>query len=145
MSIQAGCQGVTYTLAGRVAEVLIHDVSSSLVKVTRSSDQDFLQGFMSLRSISHDPEKWSQRGQEFMRRKQDDDVTLCFRRAKDKHGEICATAYISEEKGRRSIGEAEAARGYFWSAAQKFMELETIAAAVRSLKKIEGYKEAAWL
>ena len=135
------------TLAARVVDVLMQDVSSPLVEVTRSSDQGFLKEFMSLGSISHDPEKWSQRGQEFMQRKQYDDAAMCFRRAKDKHGETCATAYILEEKGRRlaSTGEAEAARGYFRSAAQKFMELEMVAEAVRSLEKIEEYKEAAWL
>lgn len=134
-------------LAARVADLLKQDVSSPLVEVTTSSDPQFLKELLSLRSVSHDPERWSDRGQELMQRKQYDDAVICFRRAKDKRGEVCATAYIFEEKGRRlaSIGDAEAARDCFRSAAQKFMELEMVAEAVRSLEKMEEYKEAAWL
>ena len=123
-------------LAARVADLLKQDVSSPLVEVTTSSDPDFLKELLSLRSISHDPERWSDRGQELMQRKQYDDAVICFRRAKDKRGETCATAYIFEEKGRRlaSMGDAEAARDCFRSAVQKFMELEMVAEAVRSLE-----------
>ena len=134
-------------LAARVADLLKQDMSSPLVEVTTSSDPDFLKELISLRSISHDPQRWLDRGWELMQRKQYEDAAICFRRAKHKRGETCATAYIFEEKGRRlaSIDDAEAARDWFRSAAQKFTELEMIAEAVRNLEKMEEYKEAAWL
>jgi len=134
-------------LAARVADLLKQDVSSPLVEVTTSSDPDFLKELISLRSISHNPKRWSDRGWELVQRKQYEDAAICFRRAKDERGETCATAYIFEEKGRRlaSIEDAEAARDCFRSAAQKFMDLEMVAEAVRNLEKMEEYKEAAWL
>ena len=134
-------------LAARVADLLKQDVSSPLVEVTTSSDPDFLKELISLRSISHDPKRWSDRGWELMQREQYEDAAICFRRAKDKRGEICATAYIFEEKGRRLVSsdDAEAARDYFRSAVQKFTELEMVAEAARTLEKMEEYKEAAWL
>ncbi|ERF74595.1 hypothetical protein EPUS_00725 [Endocarpon pusillum Z07020] len=134
-------------LAVRVADLLKHDVSSPLVEVTTSSDPDFLQELLSLRSVSHDPYKWSDRGHELMQRKQFDDAVICFRRAKDKGGETCTTAYIFEEKGRHltSSGDAGAARDCFQSAFQKFLELDIIAEAVRCLEKLEEYHEAALL
>ena len=134
-------------LAAQVADLLKQDLSSPLVEVTTSSDPGFLTELISLRSISHDPKRWSDRGWELMQRKQYKDSAICFRRAKDNRGETCATAYIFEEEGRRlaSVDDAEAARDCFWSAAQKFTELEMIAEAVRNLEKMEEYKEAAWL
>ena len=134
-------------LALRVADLLKQDVSSPLVEVTTSSDPDFLKELISLRSISHDPKRWSDRGWELMQRKQHEDAAICFRRAKDKRGETCATAYIFEEKGRclASIDDAEAARECFRYAAQKFIGLEMVAEAVRNLEKMEAYEEAAWL
>lgn len=134
-------------LAAQVADLLKQDLSSPLVEVTTSSDPDFLKELMSLRSISHDPGRWSDRGQELMQRKQYDDAVICFRKAKDKSGETRATAYIFEETGRRlaSTGDAQAARDCFRSATQKFMELEMIAEAARSLERMEEYQEAAWL
>ena len=134
-------------LAAQVADLLKQDVSSPLVEVTTSSDPDFLKELISLRSISHDPKSWSDRGWELKQRKQYEDAAICFRRAKDKRGETCVTAYIFEEKGRRlaSIDDAQAARDCFRTAAQMFMELEMVAEAVRNLEKMEEYGEAAWL
>ena len=134
-------------LAAQVADLLKQDVLLPLVEVTRSSDPDFLKELISLRSISHDPTRWSDRGWELVQRKQYEDAAICFRRAKDERGETYATAYIFEENGRRlaSIDDAEAARDSFRSAAQKFMELEMVVEAVRNLEKMEEYKEAALL
>ena len=135
------------TLAAQVANLLKQSTSSPLVEVTTSSDPGFLKDLISLRSISHDPQRWSDRGRELTQRKQYDDAAICFRRAKDERGEACATAYIFEEKGRRlnSIKDVEVARGCFRSAIQKFLELDMVAEAVRNLERMKEYKEAAWL
>ena len=134
-------------LAAQVADLLKQDKSSPLVEVTTSSDPDFLKELMSLRSISHDPKRWSDRGWELIQRKQYEDAAICFRRAKDERGELCTSAHIFEEKGRRlaSINDTEAARRCFRSAAQKFKELKMVSEAVRNLERIEEYEEAAWL
>lgn len=134
-------------LAARVADILTHDASSPLVEVTKSSDPSFLQDLLSLRAISHDPERWSDRGHQLMQRKEYYDAAICFRRAKDKQGETCATAHIMEERGRHlaSIGHMKTSRDYFRSAVQKFVELKMVAEAVRTLERMEEYEEAAWL
>ena len=134
-------------LATGVAESLRRSESSPLVEVTRSSDPAFLKELTSLRSISQDPASWSARGQELMQRSQYEDAAICFRRAKNKRGETCATAYIFEEKGRRlaSTEDIRTARECFRQAVQKFVELNMIAEAVRNLERIKEFAEAAWL
>ena len=135
------------SLAAQVAGVLKQDQSSPLVEVTNSSNPDFIKELVSLRSIKHDPERWSARGQEFMQRRQYDDAAICFRRAKDKCGETCANAYISEERGRRftSAGKTEAARVSFRDAVQKFMELEMVPESSRNFESLGEFREAALL
>ena len=134
-------------LAARVADLPKHNILSPLVKVTTSSDPDFLKELLSLRSISYDPARWSYKGEDLIQRNQYDDAVICFRRAKDKRGETCATAYIFEEKERRltSSNDADAARDCFQLAIQKFLELNMIAEAVRCLEKLEEYQRAALL
>ena len=135
------------SLAARVADVLKQDHSSPLVEVTNSSNPDFIKELVSLRSIKHDPERWLARGQEFMQRRQYEDAAICFRRAKDKRGETCANAYISEERGRRfaSIDKTEAAQVSFRDAVQKFMELEMVPESSRNLESLGEFREAALL
>ena len=135
------------TISAQVAEFLTHDLSSPLVEATKSSDANFLEELMSLRSISHDPQRWSDRGQELIQRKQFKDAAMCFRRAMDKRGETYATAFIFEEEGRRlvAIDKIKAAQPFFRSAVQKFRELDRTADAVRTLVKMGELSEAAML
>lgn len=135
------------TSATRVAELLRHDESSPLVEATKSSDADFFKELISLRFTSDDSGRWSARGQELLQRRQYEDAAICFRRAKDKRGETCATAFIFEEKGRRlaSTDDIEGARGYFRSAVEMFTTLDMVAEAVWNLEAMEGFEEAACL
>ena len=135
------------SLAAQVADLLKHKVSSPLVEVTKSSDPDFLRELISLRSVSYDPGRWSDRGQELMQRKQYEDAVICFRRAKDERGETHTTAHIAEENGRRqaSIANTGLARSYFRTAADKFIELDLAADAVRNLERMGEFEEAAEL
>ena len=135
------------TLAARVADLLKQNVSSPLVEVTRSSDPEFLEELISLRSISHDAKRWSDRGEELMQGKQYEDAVICFRRAKSEPGEAHAMACIFEERGRRSaaINDTEAAQACFRSAAENFKVLEMITETVRNLERLKEFEEAAWL
>ena len=135
------------SLAAQVADLLKQNTSSPLVEVTKSSDPDFLRELISLRSVSYDPGRWSDRGQELMQRKQYEDAVICFRRAKDERGETHATAYIAEENGRRqaSVVNTGLARSYFRTATDKFMELDLAVDAVRNLERMGEFEEAAEL
>ena len=135
------------SLAAQVANLLNQNASSPLVEVTKSSDPDFLRELISLRSVSYDPGRWSDRGQELMQRMQYEDSVICFRRAKDERGETHATAYIAEENGRRqaSVVNTGLAGLYFRTAADKFMELDLAADAVRNLERMGEFEEAAEL
>ncbi|KAL8732005.1 MAG: hypothetical protein Q9181_004094 [Wetmoreana brouardii] len=136
------------SLAAQVASILKQNASSSpLVEVTKSSDPDFLRELISLRSVSYDPGRWSDRGQELMQRKQHEDAIICFRRAKDERGETHATACIAEENGRRqaSVGNTGLARSHFRTAADKFVELDLAVEAIRNLERMEEFEEAAEL
>ncbi|KAL9606788.1 MAG: hypothetical protein Q9179_000078 [Wetmoreana sp. 5 TL-2023] len=135
------------SLAAQVANILDQNASSPLVEVTKSSDPDFLRELISLRSVSYDVGRWSDRGQELMQRKQHEDAVICFRRAKDERGETHATACIAEENGRRqaSLGHTGLARSHFRTAADKFVELDLAADAVRNLERMEEFEEAAEL
>lgn len=135
------------SLAAQVAELLKQNASPPLIKVTKSSDPDFLRELMFLRSVSYDPGRWSDRGQELMQRRQYEDAVICFRRAKDERGETHATAHIAEESGRRqaSIVNTGLARLYIRTAADKFMELDRATDAVRNLERMGEFEEAAEL
>ena len=132
-------------LAARVAEVLKQDLLHPLVEVTTSSDPKFQMDLLSLRSITHDPKRWSERGQELMQRKLYEDAAICFRRAKDAPGETFAMAHIIEENAWRLalFNETEEARSCFRSAADKFIELKVVPAAARNLESAEEFKQAA--
>lgn len=135
------------SLAAQVADLLKRNGSSPLVEVTKSSDPDFLRELISLRSVSYDPRRWSDRGQELMQRKEYEDAAICFRRAKDERGEVHATAHIAEENGRRqaSVVNIGLARSYFRTAVAKFLELDLAVDAVRNLERMEEFEEAAEL
>ena len=124
------------TLATTVAEHLKQDESSPLVETKTSSDSDFLTELISLRSVSHDPKRWSERGEELMQRRQYGDAAICFRRANDEPREKRATAYKFEEQGWRliSTGNTKGAQECLRSAVQKFTELGMIAEATQILE-----------
>ncbi|KAI9669755.1 MAG: hypothetical protein M1831_007451 [Alyxoria varia] len=137
-------------LAARVADVLKEDTIHPLVEVTTSLDPTFQKQILSLRSIhGEDSERWSERGYELMQRALYEDAAICFRRAKNIHGENSAVARIVEEKARMlaSANKTKAAQDCFRSAAQKFTELEDVPSAVRNLERAEEFKQAAelWL
>ena len=133
-------------LAAQVADLLNRNGSPALVEVTKSSDPDFLRELISLRSVSYDPERWSDRGQELMQRRQYEDSAICFRRAKNERGEMHAAAHIAEENGRRQVSiNTELATSYFRAAVNKFMELDLVADTARNLENMGEFQEAAEL